>query len=224
MDPRETYGTPSTTRPETEISSTSPLKLELPHRPENPHVYLENCPTTPLKTSENCSTSPSVLVGSSFCRSLSRKISLSTVPSLITTPCGTPHIPPSQSAPRSPPSCLLELETGHRRHELVGENIPETLKQILKREKNKIEIPRTPANQTSCCTTSLDSVELDPTTPPPKSLQCTSSRTELNWLIATPYTLFFFIRTKFIRTSSLRFSKILRTIYMLKSPYSCICS
>ena len=35
---------------------------------------------------------------------------------------------------------------------------------------------------------------------------------------------FFFIRTKFIRTSSLRFSKILRTNHMLKSPYFCICS
>ena len=32
------------------------------------------------------------------------------------------------------------------------------------------------------------------------------------------------IRTKFIRTSSLRFSKILRTIHMLKYPYFCICS
>ena len=31
-------------------------------------------------------------------------------------------------------------------------------------------------------------------------------------------------RTNFIRTSSLRFSKILRTIYTLESPYFCICS
>ena len=35
---------------------------------------------------------------------------------------------------------------------------------------------------------------------------------------------FFFIRTKFIRMSSLNFSKILRTNHMLKSPYICICS
>ena len=35
---------------------------------------------------------------------------------------------------------------------------------------------------------------------------------------------FSFIRTKFKRTSSLRFSKILRTNHMLKTPYFCICS
>ena len=35
---------------------------------------------------------------------------------------------------------------------------------------------------------------------------------------------FFFYKNNFIRTSSLRFSKILRTIHMLKSPYFCICS
>jgi len=32
------------------------------------------------------------------------------------------------------------------------------------------------------------------------------------------------MRTKFIRTSSLWFSKISRTNHMLKSPYFCICS